>query len=57
MEETIYLFTGIKSTVDFLSFHSLSDELEQVTFLSLILGVSHFPIFGKNVPQSHLIKV
>ena len=41
----------------FLSFHSLSDELEKVIFLPLILGVSHFPIFEKNVPQSHLIYI
>ena len=40
----------------FLFIHSLSDELECVTFfLSFIVGVSHFPILGKNFPQSHLI--
>ena len=38
----------------FLSNHSLSDELEQVTFLSLIVGVSHFPILEKNFSHSHL---
>ena len=35
-------------------FHSLSDELE-VAFLSLIVGVCHFPLLRKNFPQSHLI--
>ena len=39
----------------FLSFHSLSDELEKVTFLFLIIGVSHF--LGKNLPQSHLVNI
>ena len=38
----------------FLSNHSLSDELEQVTFLSLTVGVSHFPILEKNFSHSHL---
>ena len=33
----------------FLSFHSLSEKLE-VTFLSLIIGVSHFPILGESFP-------
>ena len=31
------------------------DKLEQVAFLSLTVGVSHFLILGKNFPQSHLI--
>ena len=35
--------------------HGLSDELEQATFFTLIAGVSHFPILGKNFPQSHLV--
>ena len=35
--------------------HSLSDELEQLTFLSIIVGVSHFPFLGKKFPQCHLI--
>ena len=39
----------------FLYVHSLSDKLEQVTYLSLIVGVSHFPILGKNFRQSHFI--
>ena len=40
----------------FLSFHSLIDELEQATFLSLIVGVSYFPAFGENFLQApHLI--
>ena len=39
----------------FLFIHSLSDELKQVIFLSLVVGVSHFPISGKNFPLSHLI--
>ena len=39
----------------FLNVHSLSDKLEQVTYLSLIVGVSHFPILGKNFRQSHFI--
>ena len=39
----------------FLSIHTVSDELEKVTFLSLVVGVSHFSILGKNFPQSHLI--
>ena len=41
----------------FLSFLSLSDELEQVNSLALIVGMSRFPIFGKNSPQSHLINI
>ena len=49
------LFIGIDSMAYFLSIHSLSSELEQVTFLSLIVGISHFSILGKNFPQSHLI--
>ena len=35
-------FTDISSMVYFFSIHSLSDELK--------LGVSHFPILGKNFP-------
>ena len=38
----------------FLSFHSLGDELEQVTFLPLIVVLSHITIFGKNFSQSHI---
>ena len=49
------LFIGIDSMAYFLSIHSLSSELEQVTFFSLIVGISHFSILGKNFPQSHLI--
>ena len=39
----------------FLSVHSLSDELEEVTFLSLIVWVIHFAVLGKNFIQSYLI--
>ena len=39
----------------FLSFLSLSDELK--FFLSLIVRVGHFPILGKNFPQTHSIIV
>ena len=47
-------FTEINSVAYFLSFHSLSVELELViSFLSSIIGVSNFPIFGRNFPQSH----
>ena len=41
----------------FLSNHSLSDELEQATFLSLIVGISHFSILWKNLHRSHLIVI
>ena len=40
------LFTGIDSMAYFLSVHGLSDELEEVTFLSLIVWVIHFAILG-----------
>ena len=36
------LFTGINSVTYFLSFHSLSDDSELVTFLSIAVGVSLF---------------
>ena len=49
------LFTGIDSMAYFLSVHSLSDELEEVTFLSLIVWVIHFAILGKHFIQSYLI--
>ena len=39
----------------FLSFYKLGDWLEWVTFLSLIVGVTYFPITGKNYPQSYLV--
>ena len=42
----------------FLPYHSLSGEvIEQVTFSYLIKGLSHFPIFGKNSPQSNLTNI
>ena len=41
----------------FFSFRSENDDLDQVTFLSLIAGVNNFPILVKNFPQSHLILV
>ena len=31
----------------FFSIHNLNDEFEYVTFLSLVVKVSHFPILGK----------
>ena len=34
----------------FLSFLSLSDKLEKVTFLSLIMVVSDYPILRENFP-------
>ena len=40
-----------------ISFHfqSLSDDLELVTFLSLVVGFSLFLIVGKKFSQLHLI--
>ena len=44
------LFTGINSVTYFLSFYSLSDDSELVTFLSLAVGVSLFYLlFGCTV--------
>ena len=37
----------------FLSFHSLSDELEQVIFFLPLIRVSHFPILG-TISFSHI---
>ena len=54
-QEIKYILTGINSMVYCLYIHGLSDELEQATFFTLIVGVSHFPISGKNFPQSHLV--
>ena len=45
----LQLFTGINSMAYFLSFHSLSDELKQVTFLSLIIGLSQFPFCNEEI--------
>ena len=39
----------------FLSIYTLSDKLEQVTFLPLIVPVNHFLILREDFPQSHLI--
>ena len=39
----------------YLSFHSLIDELE-VTFLSLIVGVSHFHIF-EETSLNHILLI
>ena len=39
----------------FLSFHRLSDELEKITCLPLIVGVRYFPILRKNFPQTYSI--
>ena len=47
-------FTGIKSVEYFLSIHTLSNELDDLmTFLSLIVGVIHFPILGKTFPFNY----
>ena len=54
-QEIKYILTGINSMVYCLYIHGLSDELEQATFFTLIVGVSHFPISEKNFPQSHLV--
>ena len=43
----------LNSVAFFLSIYALSDELEQV--FVIIVGVIHFPILGKNSPQSQLI--
>ena len=44
------LLAGIYSMAYFLSFHGFSDKLEWVIFLTLIIGVSHFPILGEIFP-------
>ena len=52
------LFTGINSIAYFLSVHSLSDGLEEVTFLSLIVWVNYYfllLIVLYNFLQSYLI--
>ena len=49
------IFTGLNSMIYFSPIYSSNDELEEVTYLFLIVGESQFPILRKNFPQSHLI--
>ena len=49
------IFTGLNSMIYFPPIHSSNDELEEITYLFLIVGESQFPILRKNFPQSHLI--
>ena len=39
----------------FLPIHNSNDELEEFTYLFLIVAENQFPILRKNFPQSHLI--
>ena len=39
----------------FFSIHSLSDVLEEIILLSLIVAMSHFLILWKNFAQPHII--
>ena len=49
-----YNFSQVLIQWHILSFHSLSDELE-ITFLSLIVGVSYFHIFGEDILNQILL--